>query len=393
MYTVYVAAEESLRTRLVERVKGYSGAVVLGSSDYLRQALDECGGENPGILIVHDALLSEAPGLIEVVADVAYPVILIASESPGSTRRALAIRARDLIPLESWDAELESALARYATPLEGGEVAQGVVITVFSTKGGVGKSTISLNLAVALATLSHRAVALVDLDVAAGDLGIMLGNPSQASIYDLVEEGVVERAKLERVLTPIPDTTLKFLPAPFNPQEAEDVTAEHVVTILRLLKEHYSYVVVDTAPGYSEINVASLDASDSILMVATPDVVTIRTVSQALNLFYGGFRYPRTKIELVMNRDGSHTGVTTEDVERMLNNPIRYRLASDGLWPVKAANEGRPLMLLNGSSLLSRGIRQMAREFIDRYSGPSRAIAVRSGAKAPWWKQLLARGR
>lgn len=380
MYTAYVAAREEMRVPLTNAIKGYQGAILNGSSANLRQALGECAADYPGVFVVDDELLAENVGLLDQLAKLPYPVIVVGDEGHAA-RRSLVVRARDLVPVSRWPAELEQALLRVATPIEGGESPDGRVAVVFSSKGGVGKSTVSLNLAVALAKVSKRPTVLVDLDVQFGDQAAMLGEMPKATIHDLVMEESIDRAKLERVMTTIPGTHVKFLSAPTMPQEAEDIGAEHVVRILQLLKEHYAYVVIDTAPGYSEINVAALDFCDLIFTICTPDVVTIRTVSQALRLFYEGFRYAPEKVRLVMNRAGSRTGVETNDIVKTLDNPIDYQLPSDGLWPVKAANSGRPLVLLNPDSGISRGVTDIARKLVDQYDGPSRMVAGRSTSK------------
>ncbi|MDA8193062.1 MAG: AAA family ATPase [Thermaerobacter sp.] len=387
MYTVYVAAREEMRVPLVQAIKGYPGAILNGSSVNLRQALGECAGEHPGVFLIDDALLAENVGLLDQLSQLPYPTLVVGSEG-AAARRALVMRARDLVPLERWTQELQPALERVATPIEGGEVPAGKVIVVFSSKGGVGKSTVSLNLAVALAKVSKRPTALVDLDVQFGDLAAMLGEMPKATIHDLVLEETIDWGKVERVLATIPDSHAKFLAAPAAPQEAEDIGAEHVVRILQLLKEHFAYVVIDTAPGYSEINVGALDFCDLVFTVCTPDVVTIRTVSQALRLFYEGFRYPPQKVRLVMNRAGSRTGVESQDIVKTLNNPINHQLPSDGLWPVKAANSGRPLVLLNADSAVSKGVTDIARQIVDQYEGPSRKAAGRAASRGSFWDRL-----
>lgn len=394
MYTVYVAARDDLRVEVGQAVKGIDGAILNGSTINLRQALEECAGDLPGALVVDDRLLAENVGLLEHLGQLPYPIIVIGGEDPGAARRALAVRARDLIGVAQWKDDLPGALARVAQPLEAAHTApQGRVIVVFSSKGGVGKTTIAVNLAFALSKVSRRQTALVDLDLQFGDVAPLVGDLPRTTLHDLVMEPSIDHGRVDRVMIPVADTRVKFMAAPLEPQEAEDVRAEHVVRILQLLKEKYGYVIVDTAPGYTEVNVAALDFCDEVLTICTPDVVTVRTVGQALRLFFEGFRYPPGKVRIVLNRAGSRTGVEAQDIARTLDNPIDFQLPSDGAWPVKAANQGKPLMLLNPDSPMAKGLVDMARVLVERTEGPSRAVVGRTanrsgGGRVSFWDRL-----
>ncbi len=375
MYTVYVAAPEPAREALAAWIKNLAGAVLTGSSVSLREALDECATETPGCLLVHDDLLVENVGLVDQVGQAMYPVILMGPETAATTRRALTIRARDLLPDPSWRDHLEAAFLRYATPLEGPLPTPGQVLVVFSPKGGVGKTTIAVNLAFALERVSKESVALMDLDLQSGDVAPMVGENPNATLHDLVSDpsNLIDAHRMQRVMDRVGSTRVEILAAPQNPEDADDVRADHVVRMLQILRHTHAFVVVDTAPGYSEINVAALDFADQVLVICTPDVLTVRKLGKALRLFYG-FRYPAQKIKIVLNRAGSKTGVEVTDIVQTLAHEVVYQLASDGSWPVTAANQGKALQLLQPNSLLSRGLREMARDIIESVGGPSRSV-------------------
>lgn len=376
MYTVYVAAPESLQNTLTAAVKSDAEAVFIGISGDLRQALDECALTNPGCLVIHDDLLVENIGLMDQLAQAPYPIILIGPETTATAKRALAIRARDLVGLSNWEQDLETSLPIHATKSEGAMDEPGRVQVVFSSKGGVGKTTIAVNLALALAKSRKDPVALVDLDLQFGDVATLVGILPQATIYDVVagEMGQVDRMRLERALINVPGTRVNVLAAPLRPEEADEIHAERVVRVLQLLRETHAFVVVDTGPGYSDVNVSALDFCDDVLTVCTPDVVTIRTIGQAMRVFREGLRYPDHKVKIILNRAGSKTGVEPQDIEKTLATRISYQLPSDGSWPVKAANQGRPLQLLNPDSLLSRALTEMAQDMVENIYGPSRNV-------------------
>lgn len=391
MFSVYLISEQDKVTGLIELIKTVPGAIVLGSSVNLRQGLKECNVEHPGVMVVDDALLENEVGLWESMADLPYPVVVIGDGGAGAARRALAIQAKDLIPWESLTTDIAAVLTRVATPLEGKITKDGRVVAIFSSKGGVGKSTLSVNLAVALAKATRQPVALVDLDVQFGDVAAMVGEAPLVTIFDLVRgTRHVDPELVRRALKRITNNVY-LLAAPNNPEEAEEIQADHVVQILQLLRETHAYVVVDTAPGYTDINVAAFDFADLILSVCTPDVVTLRTIGQALRVFLDGFHYKPEKVRLVLNRAGSKTGVENLDVSRVLDYPVRYELPSDGAHPARAANEGKPLILRYPESPLSRAIQQMAVDLVQETEGRKRV--TEKVIKTPrTWRTWLRRG-
>ncbi|WP_242823866.1 AAA family ATPase [Sulfobacillus thermosulfidooxidans] len=386
---MYVASQEGLRAKLVGAVKNISGAVLDGSSTDLRQALDECATGHPGVLLIDDELLAQNIGLFEQIAAVPYPVVVLASPTDaGAARRALAIKAKDFISLDSWQQDLAAILSRVATPLEGEVHHDGRVIVVFSSKGGVGKTTLSVNLAIALAKASRQPVAIVDLDIQFGDVAPMVGDAPLVTLYDLVKGTThIEADMVKRALKRVANNVY-ILAAPNNPEEADDIRADHIVQVLQLLRETHAYVVVDTAPGYTDINVAAFDFSDTILTVCTPDVVTLCTVGQALQVFYDGFHYAKDKVRIVLNRSGSKTGVETTDIAQVLQSAVSYQLPSDGAYPVRAANEGQPLMLQFPESALARAIQNIANDIVQETEGRQRTVAKKPG-RLPFFSRLL----
>ncbi|WP_242939514.1 AAA family ATPase [Sulfobacillus thermosulfidooxidans] len=386
---MYVASQEGLRAKLVGAVKNIPGAVLDGSSTDLRQALDECATENPGVLLIDDELLIQNVGLFEQIASLPYPIVVLASPTDaGAARRALAIKAKDFISLDSWQQDLAAILSRVATPLEGEVHHDGRVIVVFSSKGGVGKTTLSVNLAIALAKASRQPVAIVDLDIQFGDVAPMVGDAPLVTLYDLVKGTThIEADMVKRALKRVANNVY-ILAAPNNPEEADDIRADHIVQVLQLLRETHAYVVVDTAPGYTDINVAAFDFSDTILTVCTPDVVTLRTVGQALQVFYDGFHYAKDKVRIVLNRSGSKTGVETTDIAQVLQSAVSYQLPSDGAYPVRAANEGQPLMLQFPESALARAIQNIANDIVQETEGRQRTVAKKP-VRLPFFSRLL----
>ena len=394
MFTVYAAVAPDIYEPVVRAIKNTDDAVLLGMASDLRQALSDCAAERPGALVVDDQLLEQNPGSLASMESVSYPVLLlIRQDDPATARRALAIRARDMVAAAAVEENLPGALTRHAEATIAQQQA-GKVIAVFSSKGGVGKTTLAVNLAMALNLLSHHAVAIVDLDLQFGDVAALLGDLPPGNIHDLAMAPTLDRLSVERVLTKIGSADVNMLAAPALPQESEDIRPELVVRVLQTLKETHAYVVVDTAPGFSDVNVAALDYADYVLMVLTPDVVTIRTIKQALDLFWTGFHYSGKKVRLVMNRAGSRSGIESQDISAALGSKVYWELPSDGNWPVKAANQGRALMVFQPTSLLAQSIRDMARSLIDEHEGQRRVVKEAKARRPSLFSRWgMARGR
>lgn len=365
MFSVYVAASEELGRAWDQFLKERPAeAIVMGTTDALDRALSECARDLPGVLLLDDALLDRMPQAIELLQKAPYPVVLVAPpRDPGSTRRALAIKAKDLLTHDNWRLELLASLERAALPLYPRDRKVGRVTAVFSPKGGVGKTTLAVNLAVALADRQREPVAVVDLDLTFGDVSPMLALDPVLTIHDVVRHDcdptILEQAMIAQ------SANVFVLAAPKTPDQAEDISGPALVKIVELLREDYAFVVMDLAPGYQETNVIALDLSDLVLTICTPDVVTLRTVGQALSLFRDDFRYPPEKIRLVLNRTGSRTGIERSDISTILKTPQLYELPSAGSLPVRAANQGVPFITQEPSAPLAKAIRGLADELTD----------------------------
>ncbi|WP_446217493.1 AAA family ATPase [Micromonospora sp. IBHARD004] len=236
------------------------------------------------------------------------------------------------------------------------------VVTVFSAKGGCGKSTLATNLTVALAEGGRRRVCLVDLDLAFGDVGIMLQLVPERSIADAANARDRIDPTLVRALLTSYAPGVDVLLAPVGPTEAERIGRELVARVLAAVRTLADYVVVDTPPAFTDGVLAALDVSDVQVLVATPDVPALKNLRVAMDML-DLLELPTQTRLVVLNRSDARVGLTRADVERVLQTPTAVHIPSSRDVPV-SINRGVPIVVEKPGHPVSRAIRELALERI-----------------------------
>jgi pilus assembly protein CpaE len=241
------------------------------------------------------------------------------------------------------------------------ETALSRLIVVYAPKGGVGKTTVAFNLAVALGQAGTR-TALVDGSLQFGDLRSLLRVPADApSILDLPTDRIGE-SDLQDVLWRDP-SGIDILLAPPRVEMAEMVSVRDVEKSLSLLRRLYGAVVVDMPSALGDIPLALLDAADTILEIVTYDSTTIRNTLAVAEAFRA-IGYPPEKVQYVVNRADSTGGIAAEDLARALGRVPEHTIVSDGKLVVQANNEGVPFVLASPDSAISRDVARVAAQLV-----------------------------
>ena len=248
-----------------------------------------------------------------------------------------------------------------ATPVVGeGSGEDHQVIAVFSPKGGSGKTTLAVNLALALKRETNQRVALVDANLQFGDVGVLLNlNPKNRSVLDAVGGGEPDRDIVESVLVDH-STGIRVLLAPPAPEGADLVTAPYLRKMISYLRDTHDWVVVDLPSGLNDHTLGVLDAADQILVVAALEITTIKNVRLFLEVA-DQLDYERSKMRLVINRSDAAQGIRISDVEASIRRTIDGTIVSDGRLAVLAVNRGVPFVVSHPESPLSRDVIQLAR--------------------------------
>ena len=278
---------------------------------------------------------------------VGIPVVLGSTDEVGL--RTAAERAR-----MTWEAVHGAIAQQQAAPEERRE---GSIVTVFSPKGGVGKTTLSVNLAMALAT-GGRKVCLVDLDLAFGDVAITLQVIPQHSIDAAIGVGDnLDFALLSTLLTSY-DDNVSLLAAPTTPDVKDRVPAALIMQVLTTLKGHFDHVVVDTSPGFQDAVLQALDVTDHLALVCTLDVPTVKNLKMAIDTLNLLHLVPDGR-HLVVNRADAEIGLSLSNVEEILGMKVTASLPSESE-VAHATNRGVPLVKANPDHKVSRTILGLA---------------------------------
>ncbi|MHB1651928.1 MAG: AAA family ATPase [Desulfitobacteriaceae bacterium] len=286
-------------------------------------------------------------------------------------RRAMMAGAREYIVKPFSGDELASTIARVneaeqrkreilgeSRPIPAVEKpSDGQVVAFFSTKGGVGKTTLATNLAVQLAGSGKWRVLLVDLNLQFGDVAVFLNLLPKRTIADLAQSGSFSFEDIKSHLL-THSSGLQVLAAPTRPEYAELVGPEHVEKILTECKLHFDFIICDNVSRFEDVSLISLDLAQQIWLVVAMDVPTLKNAKLSLEVLEG--LHYRDKVKLIVNRSSKEMGVEIRDVEKSLGVATSFEIMSDGRALVSALNRGLPFVRCHPQSKAAEGVRLMA---------------------------------
>ncbi len=343
------------------------------------------GQEDPALILL-DVMLPKLDGYqvagkirAEEGSGSHVPIIMLTAEAEVEQKiKGLRAGADDYLVKPFHPAELlariKSLLARFAPrDLLVGRPPLGRVIAFYGAKGGVGTTTIAINVAIALQRELGRRVCLVDGNLQFGDHRVFMDlGLDRKSIVDVVSAPSIDADLLRGVMVEH-DSKIDLLLAPPSPETAELVTKEHMATIIDVLRGMYDYVVVDVDKRLDDLNLGVFDAAEHLYVVLTADLSCLKNVRLVLETL-GHIGYEGDRIKLVLNRANAFTGINAKTAEGALKRPIDLQVLNEYRGAISALNSGAPVMLTKSDSPLGRSFHDIARA-IDKTAASASATA------------------
>jgi pilus assembly protein CpaE len=249
-------------------------------------------------------------------------------------------------------------------PIESGPQ-NGKIITVFSPKGGTGVTTIAVNLAIALQE-NDKTVAIVDSSMQFGDVAILLNEMGKYSVLDLMPRIYeLDTKVIEDVMLLHKSSGLRVLKAPVRPELAEQVTGSNLTKVLEMMREMFSYIVVNTSSFISDPVLAALDAGDVVVLVCNQEVVAIKSARAFLDL-WDGFGLSKDRVVVAINRYSKQDVITKEKMSESLKQPVAITIPFDEETLLPASNLGIPFMLNKRGLPVTESIDKLASLVVKR---------------------------
>jgi pilus assembly protein CpaE len=350
--------------QLRDALERHGEVELVGSSSGVMESAPTLTGGHLQV-VLHGTRSSSLPAdeIASIREHTRAPIILLASgEASALLEEALDADVSDVLLLPQMTENVVFAVRKASKTGHRPLVSpgrRGRIVTVFSPKGGTGKTVTSTNLAAAFAKFEGRRTLLLDLDLQFGDAAIMLGLEPDKTIYDLVvAPGELDSEKLAGYTTRHV-SGLDILPAPVRPEDAELVTETKLSRLLEVARESYDVIVVDTSPFFHGPMLATLDRTDELLLVCGLDVPTLKNVRLALQTLEL-LAFPTNRIRVVLNRANTKVGMKRSEVEGALEVKVRFEVPSDRAVPI-SVNRGNPAVLAESGADFSKAVREMAK--------------------------------
>ena len=366
---------------------------IIGMAASGREAIDKAKALQPNIVLM-DINMPDMDGItasqqINRAAPVCQVIMMSVQSEADYLRRSMLAGAMDFLTKPFTSEELSSSIHRVyemsasrraAMPTgaaageempagpEAGTPARrpqpgGKLLLVYSPKGGTGCSTVAINTAIALQQITSKKVALVDASLQFGDVAVLLDLRGNRSIAEAVAQiDTLDVETLTSLMSPH-QSGIKVLPAPPAPEMAEVVTADHLKTILGLLRREFAYIVLDTWRYLDDTILSTMEMADRILVVMAPEVPSLKSTKQFFDTVEA-LQLPSSRIDLVLNQVLAREGIRPENVEENLKHPIAIQLPFDTRIVRQAANRGLPLIMIEPNHPLSQSFMVFARQEI-----------------------------
>ncbi len=343
------------------------GDNVLLFDDY-KAGMEEVKKLNCDVIVIMD--ISEKGKEIQEAAEnfklcTSKIIITSTNYSTNTIIKALRMGAKEFLPKPVLKDDLLRVVTRLSN-LNGADAgSESKIITVYSNKGGIGKTTIAINLASELAKVTKDKVALVDLNLQLGDVSTFLNlNPAfdvNYVIHKLVDK---DEATLLKAFEKYKNTSMYVLADPSYIEQSESITPQQITSLFNALKKVFPYVVVDMSSNIDPNSLKILDSSDWILFTTIVNIPAIRNCQRCLNLFRSR-RYPKDKVKVIINRYMENDEIKIEDIENTLGEKVYWKIPNNYFTIMEAINKGVSIAEINPDSNIGNNFRDFASKVSD----------------------------
>ena len=329
--------------------------------------------ERPEVLILGPDVPAEDALRLATVFDVQLPelsVVLVGDADPAFVMLAMRAGIRDILSPGANPAQirvlLERACQSFASrnrtaSAKHSESTKGLVIGVFSPKGGVGKTTIATNIAIGLGRVAPMSVVIVDLDLQFGDIASGLYLKPEHTVTDGVSSSASQDSLVLKAFLTVHPASIYALCAPKSPAEADDITPQQVTRLLDQLAQQFQYVIIDTPPGLPEIGLAALEQCSDVVWVTAMDVPSIRGLRSGIDILRRLDLLPENR-HVVLNMADSKSGLTVRDVESTIGAPVDVSIPRSRAVAF-STNRGIPVLQDGRKDPAVKALRQLVARF------------------------------
>lgn len=366
-----VSENEEMRDLLTEALRGRLGDFRLFWVAQPELASSRTLDLLPSLIFIDDCLGGASPAVLVkqlVQVSPASPVVVLVQENAiGAARQAVVAGARSFAtkPLNSGDlaANVRDILGQQksaAAPRDGGALAAwGRIIVFCAPKGGTGRTSLTINTAIALRQITNRPLVLVDADFAAPSVDVALNLHDDHNLTDLLPRLAQLDVDLASGMLAQHASGIRVLLAPPPAELESPISVPQVQQILAQLKRMFGWVVVDLGLPLDETAFAFLDAADRIVVTLLPEMTGLRNIRLMLNQF-SARGYAPEKVKLVLNRATMPAAVSQRDIEKRLHVKVTHTVPDDQGLASHSINRGVPFMLAKNRSALARAVTQIA---------------------------------
>lgn len=395
---VIIDEDPAVRALLQSTLLGIAGVEILAETDSIVYGYELIRQNRPKMVFMD--LRDDASKSLEMAKRVSsyFKEVMLVASGRGMNldmiKACMEAGVRDFLERPFGSEQVRELLEKHKMALgTDNEVGDrtGRIVTVFSNKGGLGKTTIAVNLALALSETIGRPVALVDLNLQLGDITTFLDVEPKQTIVDIARNiGRVDAAYLEGSLAQYKAKggTVYVMADPLHVEDAEEVTAEQINAVLTVLRATFEYVIIDTTTSFDSKTLTALDLADHILLVSMVNLPSIRSSQRLLNLFER-LGYEQQKIKLVVNRYMQGEEITIDDVEETLEHPVFWKIPNNYSVVMSAINRGIPISLVENSKPLEKNFMELAHKLSGVLSTASTISPLPLPGKAKESKSIL----